>query len=306
MARVVSTVNKTSIPSVKEDFNAVSDRFDCVVMDSDEPHHVSRIDSWNQFISISPYDARDILLRDLSDEIRVKVSLDENGYGRLEYSGGDVIDCACDFDLNRKVRNEGDASICSEAQTMGLGRTLIRNQIEFLKACGIETFEVYASSSVGGYAWARFGYLPIDKDMDEIREKVQRYFNALKPILTDEEIAQIEGLTEISSKYDLWEIAKEQTDLYSRIRVVFDMAADETLNESFRSDASYKQTLMGRGMNTYGYNHIGDCLFNKEPIRLGRLLLIGTNWHGTIDLRNETQMRYVDNYVGGFKHIAFR
>ena len=306
MTRVVSTVSKAEMPSVKGDFNAVSDRLDYVVMDSDDPYHYSRIDNWNAYISISPQDARDILLRGLPDDINVEISLDEDGDGRLEYSGGDIIDCACEFDLNKKIRREGDASIRADAQNAGLGRMLVRNQIEFLKGCGIEKFEVHASASVGGYAWARFGYLPIDKDMNEIRENVQRYFNALKPILTDEEISQIEGLTELSSKSDLIKIADQQTDLYSRIRAVFDMAADASLDENIRSEAAYKQTLMGRGLNTYGYNHIGDCLFNKEPIRLGRMLLLGTNWHGSIDLDNETQMRHVDNYTGGFKHISFR
>lgn len=302
MSKVISTVQRAETKSVRDDFNASTG----LVYLSAEYDDQDQIDSWNDRVAFSPQQTRDILLRDLPDDISVNIYLDSYGNGSFYYNGSAIQDVKCEFDLQKGISQEGDVYINDDDRAKGVGRIIVRNQIEFLKACGVECFKTYASSSMGGYVWARFGFLPNDDQLEELRQNLDRYFKGVKDLLTAEEIAEIEPLLSLENKEDIWKVAESKVDLQTRLHDIFDMCANESVSDDKRHDAEYARTIMGRALNTYAYNYIRSGVEEGHSIKLACLLLMGTNWHGEIDAGNDDQMRQVDSYTGGFKHIAIK
>lgn len=98
------------------------------------------------------------------------------------------------------------------AQGKGLSKTLMRNQMAVYGHLGIREIRMHANFEVGGYAWARYGFLPDDADWQRIREGIEDDLGsaalagaspnlkaALTDILADEDprgVWQLAALTE--------------------------------------------------------------------------------------------------------------
>lgn len=313
---VLNKTRKRSRPVIREDFNRVSKNisFEFGVFytkrtmtelspKSDSSYIKKGLALWNKNIPISPRQAAKILTDGLPAESKVEISLDEDGEGSLCFSGPGIDHVIASFDFGRLERYEGSMVVFSDQRGKKIGRTILRNQIEFLHTCGIKKFKVHASLSAGGYMWARFGYLPQninDPDFERVREHVQSSLKALKNLLKEEEYKTLEEYAEFRKKEHMWRVADCRIDMVERLAATFNKAS----NPKLRTKKSLQiAKRVGRKLDLSRSEYFQSGIVNRQPVFLGRLLLAGTSWKGFINLDNARQMERVGAYVGGWRYI---
>lgn len=237
--------------------------------------------AWNNYVPLSPKTAFEMLTRELPQGTQVEFRrMDIHGGGYLkifkydEENGGDLLSDLRDFDLLAREAGMGFVEVAPQAQGRGLGRRLMRNQIEFFHACGVRRFNIYASNNNGGYTWARMGFLPQEPAEEDsysgVRRKVEGELAVLAPVIGRRWGARVRDLLRFEKETDLWALADLDLDLAPLVGARKDF----------------------RGMVRAG-----------EALPLGRVLLSGTDWDGTLDLRDARQMARVEKYCGGFAFI---
>ncbi len=196
---------------------------------------------------------------------------------------------------NSRCLTPGHLEVDKSLHQGNIGRILTRNRIEFFYAS--EQFDkasTRASSSVGGYTWARFGYLPENVDWElELKAQVRDRLTAIWPLLAAPEKDYIDVYKSLAVSKDLWGIADADFDLRNRL-------ADAT------------PQFMGVLLGTFAYidraetlDRIFERVARGKKLTLGQYLLLGTTWDGEIDFNNVEQMKRVDAYTGGFRYIGF-
>lgn len=65
------------------------------------------------------------------------------------------------------------------AQSAGLGKQLLQNWLALYDHMGVQRIELHANLSVGGYAWARFGFLPTSEDWPLVKSHIRSALGSL-------------------------------------------------------------------------------------------------------------------------------
>ena len=69
------------------------------------------------------------------------------------------------------MANHDVFTINGEGQGGGIGKQVLKTQFDEYEKMGVAKVEVHANIDVGGYAWARFGFVPTRAgSWDELRE----------------------------------------------------------------------------------------------------------------------------------------
>lgn len=172
------------------------------------------------------------------------------------------------------------AFVTGTSQRCGLGRVLSRNRLEFCRAAGMTRITLRATSSVGGYMWARCGYLPAtDQTRAGLRDQLESRMDLLSSFPgTDALCARLAPLVMLDRPTDLWRIADLADDMMPVLR------AAET-----RAHAMLPP-----------WRH---CHDHNLPLTLGQAMLLGTSWDGRCDLTDPVQMTRAGAYNGGWKHL---
>ena len=97
---------------------------------------------------------------DADDKIGMGVDMhaDQDGEPLFHYKGF--------FNSAEEGHLEGDLSVSKDTRGRGLGRSILKNQIELMAITGRKSFSFDAGEDAGGYAWARMGFLPQKEDLD--------------------------------------------------------------------------------------------------------------------------------------------
>lgn len=255
---------------------------------------------WNQNIPLTLKTAAQILTRGVPRGIDIGIRFleKEDGYPCLDFSSSFLFGDKRYFEPSRARVLPGVIKVFE--REAGLGRILMRNEIEFFHACGFRTFDIEAGMGAGGYTWARMGFLPGNvnsSDFEErTREKVRSRFNLLARILTPHEKAKIKAVIALRQPTDVWKVADLDSDLAPRLRDVFEergMFFNQLAEEYYR--LKWPETWEG----------IEEAVNKGRKLTLGRMLLAGAFWKGTLDMNDSTQMQRVADYSGGFKYIGF-
>ncbi|HTK84631.1 MAG TPA: hypothetical protein VL625_06040 [Patescibacteria group bacterium] len=246
---------------------------------------------------MSEAEAMDILRQDLPTDTKVELDIDDDGSGSIRIKATGAIDETRDFDLVAHRLYPGTMIVTDNGK--GLGRHLMRNEIEFFRACGVKRFNIHAGYEAGGYTWARMGFLPDDKDNDYLKKPVRVRYNAVRPLLTDKERQLMDGVVKIRRAKDCWAVADAPIDIGPRLRTLFNEAA----NGNERAEARFGHLL--DSIDSPGYNDkIRDYIIERikagKSLPLGRYLLSGSDWTGYLDFEDNTQMRRAGRYVGGW------
>jgi hypothetical protein len=190
------------------------------------------------------------LVSDYGGGVRFSVSGSVSGDSAvLRYSGNDGTS------ITRNFRKEADGSTSvyhayfrAGGQGNGAGKRFFRTSMGEYIAAGVKHVDVTANIDVGGYAWARFGYLP----------KTKGAWQGLQQTLN----------SRLDREKSLGKISKEQHAQAARV-----------INDR-DPRALWK---------------VADMVIGGR--KLGKELLLGTNWSGRIDLSNKEQMRRFTAYV---------
>lgn len=245
---------------------------------------------WNAYIPMSRDEAEKMLSQDLPRGTEIDIRINSRGSGTVRMKGKN-IDEERSFHLGQRVVNAGYMAVSK--QDKGIGRNIMRNEIEFFAACGANKFKIYAALEAGGYAWARFGFLP--EDPGEVKSTITKRFKRLLPIMKKKEIDALQGIIDFDNPKDIWNLADLPLDVAPRLRQVFKDAVDGDKDAKKLSKKLLK------------IPYVMKSLFNKkalaEPQNLGRVLLARSEWDGYLNFTDKEQMARVEQYVGGWKKI---
>jgi hypothetical protein len=141
-------------------------------------------------------------------------------------------------------------SLNSNQQGNGIAKRLLSGQVDIYEAMGLDRVEVSTGLDRGGYAWARYGFLPSEAEWHEVRvEAVRR----LTPVLGELNSAQrvlLRSTLQMNDPHAIWDLA---------------------------------QFAWPVGAN---------------QVPLGKYLLSGNDWHGTLNLKDPVTMEKFNDYVG--------
>lgn len=259
------------------------------------------LENWLSALPVSPEYASSILLRDLPPSTFLTV--DVRG-GLLNSASSQIFDSGyayrgnVSFNLARKTAYFD--LVRDETPNNAVGRTMMRNQIEFLNTIGIRELKLFAALQAGGYVHARAGFLPGYFDVEgltlnrrEISHFARERYNELSPLLTAGEKAESEPLLAVREARDLWRMADLRADLTERLKTSFTSAA----NQTSRFVPQHKNDHPDLSEQFFARVRDG------KKVTLGQALLAGSQWTGSLDFTNKEQMARAGNYLGGWKYI---
>lgn len=251
---------------------------------------------WDKYIPMPFAEAEKILTRDLPANTRVALDfVHGGGSGILSISGKGLFETRT-FDMNKKTINPGMISTNSN-KGHGYGRIIMRNEIEFFKACGAKRFNISASSTAGGYVWARFGFIPEPQAIIALLTRVQDNFKALKDVLSPQEQEDTQAaIRGRGMPDDVWGMSDLRTDIAPRLREIFDKANKGDADARALSDKLTKIEAIK--------NAIEEITHDQKPMPLGRALLAGSYWQGYFDLNDPAQIDRASKNIGGWKTPA--
>lgn len=267
-----------------------------------------KIRLWNKFIPLTPKTALKILSRDLPRSMTITLTLEDDGSGRISLHADDKFSDDGSFALKQKLLDAGSVGVEDGHKGKGYGRTLFRNQVEFFYACGVRKFEIMAALENGGYTWARVGFLPDSVRSDDFRDyclkPARDSARVLAPLLTREEKERLQKILRPRCRKDFWKIADAPIDLGPRLKNVFNAAAGEGgVSECKAEKARLFLAALAEHFSVDLFEYMKERAARGESVNFGRLLLTGTSWSGSLDMRDPDQMRRLADYSGGFRYL---
>jgi len=249
---------------------------------------------WEHYTGMPAAQAVAILRRDMPADTRIAITTKADGTGSIQIYADGQIDDSQEFDLQRQRLGHGELTV--EDQGKGLGRYVLRNEIELFRACGFPGFNMHAGFEAGGYAWARFGFLPTNLERATLREPIARRYALVRDLLDSNDRALLDRVAKIEKPADVWTLADADTDIGPQLQAL--RTGDGPAQDQ------YNRIMYAIQKTGYdGIKVVGDLrrrLDAGQSVYLGRLLLSGTDWAGYLDFSNQAQMERVGRYIGGW------
>ena len=140
------------------------------------------IKSWNDKIGIDP----EVFKHDFLGGVDATMSINKegskfvvngsiNGTGRHE--GRSVGTYTREIDPDRKYAYSAFFELQKGVQHGDIGKKVLAGNVETYEKLGIEVVGVSANIDVGGYAWAKYGYVPTPEAWGELRSDLKRAIN---------------------------------------------------------------------------------------------------------------------------------
>ena len=92
-------------------------------------------------------------------------------------------------------------------QSSGIGRAVLGNMMAVYQRAGVTAIKIYAGLTVGGYAWAKYGFTPTQKSWDSLRSDMKT------PWAHDEKVSAVLAN---SDPKGIWKIADSKTPTEER------------------------------------------------------------------------------------------
>lgn len=139
------------------------------------------IESWNDAVGMDPGDFKETFLGHLPGTMILQHRYYEHSDGdvmenRISISGdlhneqGSKIGTYTrEIDLKNNKAESAYFALNSGAQGKGEGKTLLAANVEMYQELGLDEVKVHANIDVGGYAWAKYGYVPTEDEWDTLR-----------------------------------------------------------------------------------------------------------------------------------------
>jgi hypothetical protein len=135
------------------------------------------LERWNENVREAPEKFREEFLGGIEATMNIKYVDYEDAVevqgDILDPDSGDKIGSytrTIDFDENKAVSDYFSLNKTGKS----IGKTVLAANVRMYQKLGIDTVEVHANIDVGGYAWAKYGYVPTDWDelSSSIRDKI--------------------------------------------------------------------------------------------------------------------------------------
>lgn len=150
------------------------------------------LQAWNEKIGMDPTEFKHVFTGGMEDQVDMRIELN---YGEFHVKGNiydgpeGTPDRKRIGNFTREIRPEKNEAysayfeIEKDSRHAGIGKHILGGNVEVYEQLGIDTVKVTANIDVGGYAWAKYGYVPtinawnslsgeIERKLDRIREGV--------------------------------------------------------------------------------------------------------------------------------------
>jgi hypothetical protein len=137
------------------------------------------VERWNESVGIEPAEFKKDFLGGI--DATMKFGMGEGKsfsvYGQIpgtgKFKGLMVGNYSRAIDPKGKKAESVRLEIIKAARHTGIGKTILAGNIETYQKLGIEKVDVNAGLDVGGYAWAKYGYVPNQGSWDRLRGNLQ-------------------------------------------------------------------------------------------------------------------------------------
>jgi GNAT superfamily N-acetyltransferase len=131
------------------------------------------LQSWNDKIGEAPEEFKKEFLGGLPATMHINYhdyndSLELRGT-LLNASGTSIGSYTRTIDLKKNKASSDYFKIHDEKQGGGIGKKLLAANVEMYRKLGLDRVDVHANIDVGGYAWARYGYVPTQASWNALR-----------------------------------------------------------------------------------------------------------------------------------------
>jgi hypothetical protein len=156
-------------PAGKGKVKAASDFVkDKVELDSDTINNKDKekkfIERWNEKIGEAPAEFRQSFLGGANGNMRIRY---DDGSDQIQFNGSlmdendrNIGTYTREIDFRNNKAHSSYFSLRSGETGAGVGKAVLRGNVAMYQKLGLDKVEVYANIDVGGYAWAKYGYVP--------------------------------------------------------------------------------------------------------------------------------------------------
>lgn len=162
--------------------------------------------------------------------------------------------------------------IADSAQNKGFTKRLLSDQLAFYRKVGVTQIELTANMEVGGYAWARYGFIPKEEAVPALAHDLRS-----RAVLVREKLKETGNWDKLSET--------EQTimDALSDNSQEWVGQSTVTLLAGLKGAISDYSAVMGEG-----YSRVDT---------LGKMLLLGQRWEGFLNLSDKEALTRFTTYL---------
>ena len=135
------------------------------------------VEKWNAQIGVDPEEFKTAFMGGVPSTMRI--SLDEGEEFRvtgelLDDDGDRIGNYTRQINVNKKSAYSEYFKLDDESQGGDIGKKMLAGNVAMYEQLGIEKVKVTANIDVGGYAWAKYGYVPTDAAWASLRSRLER------------------------------------------------------------------------------------------------------------------------------------
>jgi hypothetical protein len=227
------------------------------------------IERWNERIGYTPAEFRTKFLGGVDATMTIKFDEDEDRMiidGKLlDGEGKPIGDYTREIDFDDNMAASVYFVLDKKATGSDVGKKILAANVKMYQEIGIETVEVHANVDVGGYAWARYGYVPSTRSW---REDLQPYLNRRLSELSTNVIVEVEGEEQDNEPQFFDEVDHANISVDER----------EELQELIDSRDS-------------------KAIWAIADHKHGKALLLDSDWEGELDFNDDETMERFNAYI---------
>lgn len=212
-------------------------------------------ENFEEFFGMSPKDYKDAILkgvdRSIADGARLRISqqpygdAEGNHYWQVAFSKPEVFQMERTFFPKDKTVSHGYFVIQPQYEGKDFAKQLFANSVDMYDHLGVEKIDVHANLSVGGYAWARYGFVPSQSSWDNVRDEIKESLYNNSNYSADVK-AQIRLIANIEDPKAIWLMAalKDKDNKSVGWSLLSDTDWDGHLNLSDRENYSVMKAYL--------------------------------------------------------------
>jgi hypothetical protein len=136
------------------------------------------LDLWNTHVDEDPGEFREKFLGGAQSTMSISYhdyadTMEVEGY-ILNEDGTKIGEYRREMNFETGEAESAYFKIFNSSQGGGIGKQVLKANVESYKEMGLNSVKVHADIDVGGYAWARYGYVPTDSSWDEMSGRIER------------------------------------------------------------------------------------------------------------------------------------
>lgn len=167
------------------------------------------LEEFESYFKMSPKDYKDAILKGLPEEVtnnvRTDVTKAATSLWRVSITGP-VFRMERYFYTDQDRVGHSYFVVERPFEGKDYGKQIFSNSLDMYDHLGIKTIDVHANLSVGGYAWARYGFTPSQSSWDAMRDDINEQV-ATDRNFTPDVKAQVRLITRMEDPKAIWLLA---------------------------------------------------------------------------------------------------